>query len=170
MADHLVNVFASAVGMLGSSPARAHELFREITDYDESACDAWVGRIGCGDMDRVTLFRAWYSRKNFGRLAGAAEVSVNALGARVPIGGEFGNITYPVNSPLAVTMGFAVSQTIFAAARLGIADVLAVSYFHALKFRPKEPEWEGRDRFCLSIGHYAIALYAANRHLGADKA
>ena len=23
------------------------------------------------------------------------------------------------------------------------------------------PEWEGRDRFLLSIGHYAIALYAA---------
>jgi transketolase len=44
---------------------------------------------------------------------------------------------------------------------LGIADVLAVSYFHALNYRPGEPEWEGRDRFCLSIGHYAIALYAA---------
>lgn len=110
MADHIANVFASAAGMLVSSRARAHELFREITDYDESACDAWVGRIGCGDVDRVTLFRAWYSRKNFGRLAGAAEVAVNSLGARVPIGGEFGNITYPVNSPLALTMGFAVSE------------------------------------------------------------
>ena len=44
---------------------------------------------------------------------------------------------------------------------LGIADVLAVSYFRALRFRPREPEWEGRDRFLLSIGHYAIALYAA---------
>ncbi|MFT4056022.1 MAG: transketolase [Novosphingobium sp.] len=44
---------------------------------------------------------------------------------------------------------------------LGVADVLAVSYFRALTFRPGEPEWEGRDRFLLSIGHYAIALYAA---------
>ncbi len=44
---------------------------------------------------------------------------------------------------------------------LGVADVLAVSYFHALSYRPQEPEWEGRDRFYLSIGHYAIALYAA---------
>ena len=44
---------------------------------------------------------------------------------------------------------------------LGIADVLAVSYFHALTYRPEDPYWEGRDRFCLSIGHYAIALYAA---------
>jgi len=44
---------------------------------------------------------------------------------------------------------------------LGIADVLAVSYFHAMTFSANEPEWDGRDRFLLSIGHYAIALYAA---------
>lgn len=44
---------------------------------------------------------------------------------------------------------------------LDIADVLAVTYFHAMKYRPSEPEWEGRDRFLLSNGHYAIALYAA---------
>ena len=44
---------------------------------------------------------------------------------------------------------------------LGIADVLAVSYFHALTYRPADPHWDGRDRFLLSIGHYAIALYAA---------
>ena len=44
---------------------------------------------------------------------------------------------------------------------LGVADVLAVSYFHALNYRPDDPEWEGRDRFLLSIGHYAIALYSA---------
>src|SRR5689334_2226408 len=85
-------------------------MFTEITDYDESACDAWVGRIRCGDTDRVTMFRAWYSRNNFGQLASAAEISMNSLGARVPIGGMFGDITYPVNSPLAITLGFAVCE------------------------------------------------------------
>ena len=44
---------------------------------------------------------------------------------------------------------------------LGWADVLAVAYGHALNLRPEEPEWEGRDRFLLSHGHYAIAFYAA---------
>ena len=44
---------------------------------------------------------------------------------------------------------------------LGWADVLAVAYSHALNLRPDEPEWEGRDRFLLSHGHYAIASYAA---------
>ncbi|WBS00498.1 transketolase [Pseudoduganella sp. SL102] len=44
---------------------------------------------------------------------------------------------------------------------LGMADILAVAYRHALHYRAGEPEWEGRDRFLLSHGHYAIALYAA---------
>jgi transketolase len=44
---------------------------------------------------------------------------------------------------------------------LGAADLLAVAYFHALDYRPEDPHWEQRDRFYLSIGHYAIALYAA---------
>ena len=49
---------------------------------------------------------------------------------------------------------------------LGIADVLAASYFHALDYRAEDPEWEGRDRFLLSIGHYAIALYAVLMEAG----
>ncbi len=60
----------------------------------------------------------------------------------------------------ALKMGQVQGQGYIAQA-LGIADVLAVSYFHALTYRPDDPEWEGRDRFLLSIGHYAIALYAA---------
>lgn len=44
---------------------------------------------------------------------------------------------------------------------LGWADVLAVAYCHAMNMRAEDPEWEGRDRFLLSHGHYAIALYAA---------
>jgi transketolase len=44
---------------------------------------------------------------------------------------------------------------------LGWADVLATAYCHAMNVRPADPEWEGRDRFLLSHGHYAIAHYAA---------
>ena len=49
---------------------------------------------------------------------------------------------------------------------LGVADVLAVAYTDALNHRPEDPHWEGRDRFLLSIGHYAIALYAALAEAG----
>lgn len=60
----------------------------------------------------------------------------------------------------ALRMGEVQGQGYIAQA-LGVADVLAVSYFHATNYRPEDPEWDGRDRFLLSIGHYAIALYAA---------
>ncbi|KAA1250506.1 type VII secretion AAA-ATPase EccA [Mycobacterium simiae] len=120
MTDRLAGLFESAVGMLPLSEARALDLFTEITNDDESACDAWVGRIRCDDLDRVTLFRAWYSRRNLGRLAGSAQISMSTLGARVPIGGLYGDITYPVTSPLAITMGFAASE----AAQGNYADAL----------------------------------------------
>jgi len=44
---------------------------------------------------------------------------------------------------------------------LGWADVLAVAYGHAMNYRADDRQWEGRDRFLLSHGHYAIAAYAA---------
>ncbi len=49
---------------------------------------------------------------------------------------------------------------------LGIADVLAAVYCDKLRHRPDDPDWDGRDRFLLSIGHYALALYAALAEAG----
>lgn len=65
----------------------------------------------------------------------------------------------------ALRMGEVQGQGYIAQA-LGIADVLAVAYFHAMTYRAEDPAWEGRDRFLLSIGHYAIALYAALAEAG----
>ena len=44
---------------------------------------------------------------------------------------------------------------------LDIADVLAVLFADQLRLDPQDPGSEDRDRFQLSIGHYALALYAA---------
>ncbi|UFW88462.1 transketolase [Bradyrhizobium barranii] len=60
----------------------------------------------------------------------------------------------------ALRMGEVQGQGYIAQA-LDISDVLAVAYFHAMRYRPEDPSWDGRDRFLLSNGHYAIALYAA---------
>ena len=49
---------------------------------------------------------------------------------------------------------------------MGVADVLAVAYCDQLQFRPDDAHWPQRDRFLLSIGHYAIALYAALAEAG----
>lgn len=44
---------------------------------------------------------------------------------------------------------------------LGLSDVLAVLYADQLTIRPEDPDWEGRDRCQMSMGHYGLALYAA---------
>ncbi|HZA09579.1 transketolase [Mycobacterium sp.] len=49
---------------------------------------------------------------------------------------------------------------------LGAADMLATVYADQLRYRPGDPEWEERDRFLLSTGHYAIAMYAALAEAG----
>jgi transketolase len=49
---------------------------------------------------------------------------------------------------------------------LGIADIMAALYFHEMKYDPKNPAWEDRDRFVLSTGHYSIALWAALAEAG----
>lgn len=47
-----------------------------------------------------------------------------------------------------------------AAGCLGFADVMAVLYFHAMRIDPKNPDWQDRDIFVMSNGHYAPLLYA----------
>lgn len=43
---------------------------------------------------------------------------------------------------------------------LSISDLLAYLYFEEMNIDPKNPDWEDRDRFVLSKGHCAPALYA----------
>ncbi len=49
---------------------------------------------------------------------------------------------------------------------LSIADVLAYLYFEELNVDPSNPKWADRDRFVLSKGHCAPALYGALAHRG----
>ncbi|MCR4431057.1 MAG: transketolase [Tepidanaerobacteraceae bacterium] len=44
---------------------------------------------------------------------------------------------------------------------LSAADILTVLFHYAMKYDPKNPKWEGRDRFILSKGHAAGALYTS---------
>ena len=43
---------------------------------------------------------------------------------------------------------------------LSCADILAVLYGEVMRYKPDNPNWEGRDRFILSKGHAGAALYA----------
>ncbi len=54
----------------------------------------------------------------------------------------------------------------YAGQGLGIADLLAVLYFHEMRYDAVRLDWPDRDRFVLSIGHYSIGLYAALAEAG----
>lgn len=43
---------------------------------------------------------------------------------------------------------------------LSAMDLLVALYFRQLRIRPDQPDWPDRDRFILSKGHSAVALYA----------
>ena len=65
----------------------------------------------------------------------------------------------------ALTMGEVQGQG-YVGQALGAADMLAAVYSDQLRFRAEDPEWEERDRFLLSTGHYAIGHYAALAEAG----
>ena len=43
---------------------------------------------------------------------------------------------------------------------LDLVDIFTVLYFSQMRHDPQNPQWEGRDRLVLSIGHTAPVLYA----------
>jgi transketolase len=49
---------------------------------------------------------------------------------------------------------------------LSATDILTVLFFHEMKHKPDDPGWPDRDRFILSKGHAAPALYAAYAESG----
>ncbi|WP_167859471.1 transketolase [Paenibacillus cymbidii] len=46
------------------------------------------------------------------------------------------------------------------------AEVMATLFYRVLRLDPHDSDWADRDRFLLSVGHYAIAVYAAMEKLG----
>ncbi len=49
---------------------------------------------------------------------------------------------------------------------LSATDILTVLFFHEMKHKPDDPGWPDRDRFILSKGHAAPALYATYAESG----
>lgn len=49
---------------------------------------------------------------------------------------------------------------------LSCVEILVTLFFHIMKHDPKNPEWEDRDRFLLSKGHAAPALYSVLARAG----
>lgn len=59
-----------------------------------------------------------------------------------------------------------VAKTAHLASALSCLDIMTVLYHSVLNVDPKWPKWEDRDRFILSKGHAATALYVALAYKG----
>lgn len=49
---------------------------------------------------------------------------------------------------------------------LSCVEIILAIYSYKLRFDPRNPQWEGRDRFILSKGHGCPTLYAVLAHFG----
>jgi len=58
------------------------------------------------------------------------------------------------------------SQSGHTGGSLSAIDMVTALYFYKMRHNPAEPTWQGRDRFVLSKGHAAPALYAALSEAG----
>ena len=58
------------------------------------------------------------------------------------------------------------SQSGHTGGSLSAIDMVCALYFYKMRHNPQEPAWDGRDRFVLSKGHAAPALYVALAECG----
>lgn len=58
------------------------------------------------------------------------------------------------------------TETIHVGGCLSCVDILVSLYFSCMSVRPEDPNWPERDRFILSKGHAALALYTILAHRG----
>lgn len=49
---------------------------------------------------------------------------------------------------------------------LSAVEIVTALYFEVMRHDPKNPQWEGRDRFILSKGHACPVVYAALAEAG----
>ena len=98
--------------------------------------------------------------------AAGVAVSVEEVAPLSPVPlEELWDITYRLRRDIVTMIGKAGSG--HPGGSLSAADILAVLYFGGiLRHDPKHPRWPDRDRFILSKGHAAPALYATLAEAG----
>lgn len=58
------------------------------------------------------------------------------------------------------------NRTLHAGAALSSADIVAAMFYHTLRIRPDQPDWEDRDIYINSRGHACEPIYVAMADLG----
>ncbi len=94
---------------------------------------------------------------------------MTAIGSRLdsPSEGDLQRLRY-----VAATIRSDILETLYnvgsghSGPSLSIVELLVALYFAELRVRPDEPDWPERDRFVLSKGHGALALYCVMGRAG----
>ncbi len=85
----LFDAGAAALGLLGGgkpNPAQALRYFTAASEADPQMCDAWLGRMLCGDAESPIVYRAWSARQNMHGEIVRLGISPGAFMPKVDIG------------------------------------------------------------------------------------
>jgi type VII secretion ATPase EccA len=80
---------ATAMGLLGGgrpNPGQAVRYFSAASEADPTMCDAWLGRMLCGDTDTRIVYKAWSARETMHAEIGRLGISPALLMPKVDIG------------------------------------------------------------------------------------
>ena len=115
----------AALGLIDGGHAdteQALNYFTVATDQDPSMCDAWLGRILCGDKSSGTLYKAWRSRGQMHQTATRAGINPASLWAKFDIGMGIVGLEQPIYDQSALAA--ALAQTLATATPPDYAEAL----------------------------------------------
>lgn len=108
--------FAGGIAALGiidggrADPTQALRFFTAATDDDPDMCDAWLGRMLCGDNESGVIYRAWKSQRNMHAELTRLGVPVAHFLPRFDIGMDIVSIEQPIVDRAALTAALARAQ------------------------------------------------------------
>lgn len=102
----------AALGILDGGRAdqqQALRYFTAATDDDPQLCDAWLGRILCGDNESATIYKAWRSRSRMHSDLNRIGVEPSLLWPRFEIGMGIVGLEQPIYDQSALSAALARS-------------------------------------------------------------
>lgn len=186
-ARDLFDAGATALGLLGGgrpNPEQALRYFTAASESDAQMCDAWLGRIMCGDNESQIVYRAWNCRQNMHTEITRLGVSPAYFMPKVDIGMGIVALEQPIYDRGVLTVALArmlamgnppdyheALDTLKEAPATGLARwVQAAMYYRAQRWPDvistlagHEEQFRGDQFLSLAV---QVALGVAHAHLG----
>lgn len=89
----------AALGIIDGTQGDQHQAlhyFSRASDLDPSMCDAWLGRILCGDTGVPTMYKAWRNRASMGAQVSRMGIHPSKLWAHFDLGMGILGLSQPI--------------------------------------------------------------------------